>query len=493
MAGLLPATSGLIRWSPTSTAQTLGLAVDVVRDFGASGSLATTTGSIQQGQNTLTLATPLDFQNGQGIAIHGAGEAGDPLVTTIINGGGSRFLTLAAPAATSVTDLCVEHDDSWAFQAAIDGATGPRIVTCPSGMTLKIGAPLTLRSQVILSFPSATLQWIGPDGGTLFQSDPGAPLYDAGLVGGTIDPGQAAVVASLHSPQSCCFDLTVLDGVSDLTVMAWTADAAPGGPYASSAAIGNRVDRLVAGTCGVLLSLSGAPDSPVAQNRFLSLEGRDCRAGGVVCQTSGYVQNNLFLQTLLTLNAANCVGVDLGVSDSAPAIQNLLFVDLVIANPLGTSCTGLYLHGAAQVQVFAYSHSGFPPGTPLNGGQAGSYYVRDLGDGKATPIQDLTDNWSVTPLQVGATGTPITAHLSSYQSVQLLTVPPQSGLSTSAQIKGVRPGDTVVATPSGLIPLGLAWGAGVLSDGVVTLYLSNPAMCAIPLEPMHWRFDIWQH
>jgi hypothetical protein len=44
-----------------------------VKDFGASGSTQTTTGSIISGQNVLTLQSALDFENGQGISIHHAG------------------------------------------------------------------------------------------------------------------------------------------------------------------------------------------------------------------------------------------------------------------------------------------------------------------------------------------------------------------------------------------------------------------------------------
>lgn len=494
MAGLLPSPQGLLRWSPTSTAHALGLPVDVVRDYGATYSLETTTGTIAAGQNDLTLARPIDFQNGQGIAIQGAGPDDNPLVTTIISGGGSRFLTLAAPAATAVSCALVEHDESWAWQAAIDGAVAPAVVTCPPGVIMKIGATLTLRSQVLLAFPAATLQWTGPAGEALFQSANDQVLFESGLVGGIIDPGEAGKVADLYSPQSCTFDLTILDGASTLTVMAWTAAKGKGGPEGALASAGNRVNQLVAGTCGTLLSLSGAPGSPVVANLFLNLEGRDCRARGVLCQQSGYVSTNLFLQTNLTLSADDSVGIDLGEIDSAPGISNLLFAKVLINNPLGKNCTGLYLHNASQVQVQSYCHTGFPPGTTLNGGKAGSYYISDVGDGTTSLIRDQTAGWSVTPLQVGPSGTPITNHLSSYQLVGLVTVPPQSGQSTSVQIAGVRQGDTVIATPSGMMPIGIAWGASVLSEGTVTLYFTNPSEAApVPIGPIHWRFDIWQH
>ncbi len=205
-----------------------------VRDFAASGSSASTTGSIRAGSATLVLAAPLDFATGQGILVQhagaafaipgptdiavaaqgtpgttaysyrvgsldcagGVGKAGDPvkidngnavlgatfnlvrwtaapgacgyvvwqskagadyvlegetattlfadkgpiarpstvpalpteaaladwLVTSIAAGGGTATLTLAAPAATAVTDAVVAHDDTAAVQAAIAAA-----------------------------------------------------------------------------------------------------------------------------------------------------------------------------------------------------------------------------------------------------------------------------------------------------------------------------------------------------------------------------------
>jgi hypothetical protein len=54
-----------------------GVQILNVKSFGASGSSQTTTGSINAGSTTLTLASPIDFQNGQGIMILGAGPLCD--------------------------------------------------------------------------------------------------------------------------------------------------------------------------------------------------------------------------------------------------------------------------------------------------------------------------------------------------------------------------------------------------------------------------------
>jgi hypothetical protein len=69
MSGFFEATRGLMVWNPPSTARTLGLTTDVVRDYDASGSTTINTGSMTAGSNTLTLASPGDFRNGQGIAV----------------------------------------------------------------------------------------------------------------------------------------------------------------------------------------------------------------------------------------------------------------------------------------------------------------------------------------------------------------------------------------------------------------------------------------
>ena len=107
--------------------QQLGLAIDVVRDYNASGSSSSTTGTISAGSKTLTLASALDFKNpftnsagtsvAQGISIAGAGASGALLVTTIVSGAGTTTLTLADAASTAVTAAAVNHDDTAAIQA----------------------------------------------------------------------------------------------------------------------------------------------------------------------------------------------------------------------------------------------------------------------------------------------------------------------------------------------------------------------------------------
>ena len=105
---------------PKKAASLLGLAIDVKRDYGASGSNSSTTGSIDANSTTLTLAAAEDFANGQGISVAGAGAAGATLVTSVASGGGTTTLTLADAAGTTTSAATVSHDDTVAIQSALD-------------------------------------------------------------------------------------------------------------------------------------------------------------------------------------------------------------------------------------------------------------------------------------------------------------------------------------------------------------------------------------
>jgi polygalacturonase len=107
-----------------------------VRWYLASGSAQSTTGSIGVGSRQLTLAAAIDFQNGQGINITGAGSSGGALITTIIAGGGTTALTLAATASTSVSGGTVRHDDTAAINTAISvvSNSGNGFVYLPAGL-----------------------------------------------------------------------------------------------------------------------------------------------------------------------------------------------------------------------------------------------------------------------------------------------------------------------------------------------------------------------
>ena len=140
------------RWSPSQAAGLLDLAIDVKRDYGASGSAATTTGSISAGSDILiitgTLPTDSDaFQIGQGINVAGAGASSALLVSTIIDIRGNAF-TLADAASTTVAGATVSHDDTAAVRSFLTSAPG-EVGRIPAGRYL-ISGPLTMDTTTLV-------------------------------------------------------------------------------------------------------------------------------------------------------------------------------------------------------------------------------------------------------------------------------------------------------------------------------------------------------
>jgi len=100
---------GLFPSDPRLAAKLLDIVVDAKRDFGASGSNQTTTGSITAGSNQLSVASAIDFVVGQGISVVNAG----PLPS------------ISAPAAPTVTATGTTGTTTWAYAvAALDGKGG---------------------------------------------------------------------------------------------------------------------------------------------------------------------------------------------------------------------------------------------------------------------------------------------------------------------------------------------------------------------------------
>jgi hypothetical protein len=135
--------------------------------YNASGSALATTGSITSGSFILTLTAALDFVNGQGISIVGAGAAGATLVTSIANGAGTTQLTLNTAASTTAATQAVNHEDSVALQTAINqvialgkneiimpyGTYRYGVLTSTSGITF-IGDGVTLIGTTVLNLTS---------------------------------------------------------------------------------------------------------------------------------------------------------------------------------------------------------------------------------------------------------------------------------------------------------------------------------------------------
>lgn len=83
---------------------------------GVSGSGSTTTGTISSGSNTLTLAAPLDFKNGQGIRINNAGAA----------------FAVGAPTGASATPVGTPGSTTYTYTISVldaNGGVGAAIAT----------------------------------------------------------------------------------------------------------------------------------------------------------------------------------------------------------------------------------------------------------------------------------------------------------------------------------------------------------------------------
>jgi hypothetical protein len=157
--------------------------------YGASGSNQQTTGSISSGSNVLTLSSAIDFKNGQGVRIPGAGTNGNgtQLIATILNGAGTTSLTLSASATSTVSGATVYHDDTVAIQNAINAvsASGGRIEFGTGTYNLGGALQNPTGANSILMLPTfslgsdITLEMSGTSAvGNLRELNPGAPPYN---------------------------------------------------------------------------------------------------------------------------------------------------------------------------------------------------------------------------------------------------------------------------------------------------------------------------
>lgn len=121
-----------------------------VKWYGASGSPETTTGSIDSGSNTLTVAKLIDFEVGQGVAIVGAGASGGLLISAVnAIDSATGTMILRDSAGTTVSGAKVEHEDSEAVQAAIDSFAFAGVLEIPGGqfnlININVYKPIVVR------------------------------------------------------------------------------------------------------------------------------------------------------------------------------------------------------------------------------------------------------------------------------------------------------------------------------------------------------------
>ena len=200
----------------------LGLAYDAVRDFNASGSSQSTTGSISAGSTTLTLASAIDFQNGQGINIANAG----PLPT------------ISAPGAPTVTATGTTGSTSWAYAvAALDGKGGE---TAASSVTTITNGNATLSSTNYNAISWTAVS--GAAGYAVYRTTAGGTPNTTGLIALTAattfdDTGVAVITppvgVAASAPASALGDLLVTTiqggaGTTTLTLAAAASTAVSG-------------------------------------------------------------------------------------------------------------------------------------------------------------------------------------------------------------------------------------------------------------------------
>lgn len=114
--------------TPSQQAGVLALVANVKRDFGASGSHQSTTGTIAAGSVLLNLTSAIDFENGQGVSIANAG----PLPT------------ITAPLAPDITVTGTAGTSNYSYSvAALDGKGGE---TAASASTIITTGNATLSS-----------------------------------------------------------------------------------------------------------------------------------------------------------------------------------------------------------------------------------------------------------------------------------------------------------------------------------------------------------
>ena len=135
--------------------------VYLISSFNASGSAATTTGTISSGSNQLTVASAATFAVNQGIYIAGAGAGGANLITRITAIAGTTF-TLATTASANVSNVKVQHDDTVAIQTALNTLENVHSLTLifDNGY-YRVNGPINPTTNSILTVPFLTLMWGG--------------------------------------------------------------------------------------------------------------------------------------------------------------------------------------------------------------------------------------------------------------------------------------------------------------------------------------------
>ncbi|MES2620173.1 MAG: hypothetical protein V4615_04905 [Bacteroidota bacterium] len=116
-----------------------------VKNYGASGSAQSTTGSVTASSYTVTVASAIDFKVGQYIAIKGASNVtyAQFHVSRIVAIAGTT-VTMANPATVTVSNVVVKHCDQKPIRDAVEAAkaAGGGVVYFPNGYYRQCSTPV---------------------------------------------------------------------------------------------------------------------------------------------------------------------------------------------------------------------------------------------------------------------------------------------------------------------------------------------------------------
>lgn len=161
-----------------------------IRAYGATTSGASTTGSINSGSATLTLASAQDFANGQGIVIYGAGAA----------------TALTTPSTPSVTPNLSNGATTWNYKVIAEDYKGGLTAAGPTGTTTSGSATLGLLAV------GGGITTISRTAGIYTITTASAHNLQAGVsvyVAGVADPSANGSVVVNSTPSSTTFTYVV--------------------------------------------------------------------------------------------------------------------------------------------------------------------------------------------------------------------------------------------------------------------------------------------
>lgn len=233
--------------SPTQQSKSLRLPVDLRRDYGASGSAETTTGTISAGSKTLTLADAQDFASGQGIFLQHAGAAcanGTP--------GGVSVTTQGTSGSTHYTYAAISLDDAGGYSdsctyttittgnATLSNTNYNQVtVTPPSGNSeapvALYGGPSGSPLQYITGLQYNWYGYVYNDNGTAYETAPsylpatlpatGGVTGEAGWLSTTIRDGAGTTTLTLAAAATSAATDTAVYHDDTTAISNWLADS----------------------------------------------------------------------------------------------------------------------------------------------------------------------------------------------------------------------------------------------------------------------------